>query len=65
MVNELKQKNKSMIDIYREIAPKLKNTVVFNGDSDPCVSYEGTRNAIQSVGFDVVDGGSYRYVYVE
>ena len=57
--------NKSMIDIYREIAPKLKNTVVFNGDSDPCVSYEGTRNAIQSVGFDVVDGGSYRYVYVE
>jgi cathepsin A (carboxypeptidase C) len=30
----------SMVDFYRYIAPKLKRTVVFNGDTDPCVSYE-------------------------
>ena len=50
----------SMVDFYREIAPKLRKTVVFNGDTDPCVSYEGTRDAIYSVGFAEVDGGSYR-----
>ena len=48
----------SMVDFYREIAPKLRKTVVFNGDTDPCVSYEGTRDAIYSVGFPEVDGGS-------
>ena len=41
-----------MIDFYRRIAPKLKTTIVFNGDVDPCVSYEGTRNAIEKVGTD-------------
>ena len=48
----------SMVDFYREIAPKLRKTVVFNGDTDPCVSYEGTRDAIYSVGFAEVDGGT-------
>ena len=33
----------SMIDFYRDIVPKLKIAWVFNGDTDPCVSYEGTR----------------------
>ena len=32
----------------------MERTVVFNGDTDPCVSYEGTRQAIQKVGFDEV-----------
>jgi len=50
----------SMVDFYRKIAPKLTTTIVFNGDVDPCVSYEGTRNAIQKVGFAVQPGGSYR-----
>jgi len=50
----------SMIEIYREIAPKLKRTFVFNGDTDPCVSYEGTREAVKRVGFAEVSGGSYR-----
>lgn len=50
----------SMIDFYRNIAPRLRTTIVFNGDTDPCVSYEGTRDAIKSVGFDVISGGSYR-----
>ena len=38
----------------RGIAPKLRRTVVFNGDTDPCVSYEGTRRAIERVGFATV-----------
>mmetsp|Transcript_41435 Transcript_41435/g.65665 ORF Transcript_41435/g.65665 Transcript_41435/m.65665 type:complete len:561 (-) Transcript_41435:215-1897(-) len=50
----------SMIDFYRYIAPKLATTIVFNGDTDPCVSYEGTRLAIQRVGFPIIPGGSYR-----
>lgn len=50
----------SMIDFYRYIAPKLKTTIVFNGDVDPCVSYEGTRTAIEKVGFAVLPGGAYR-----
>jgi serine carboxypeptidase-like clade 1 len=50
----------SMIDFYRNIAPRLKTTIVFNGDTDPCVSYEGTRDAIKNVGFNETIGGSYR-----
>merc|ERR1711990_1063439 len=30
------------------------------GDVDPCVSYEGTRIAIEKVGFPVAAGGAYR-----
>lgn len=47
---------RSMIDFYREIVPKLQRTIVFNGSTDPCVSYEGTRVAIEQVGLDVVSG---------
>jgi len=44
-----------MIDFYRELAPALPGQiVVYNGDTDPCVSYEGTRTAIERVGFGVV-----------
>lgn len=50
----------SMIDFYRKIAPALTTTIVFNGDTDPCVSYEGTRTAIKEVGFSEVPGGQYR-----
>jgi cathepsin A (carboxypeptidase C) len=50
----------SMIDFYKEIAPRLKAVWVYNGDTDPCVSYEGTRTAIKRVGFEELDGGSYR-----
>ncbi|CAE7648346.1 CTSA, partial [Symbiodinium pilosum] len=50
----------SMIDFYRMIAPKLRTTIVFNGDTDPCVSYEGTRTAIEKVGYGVLPGGHYR-----
>merc|ERR1711865_578011 len=50
----------SMIDFYRNIAPRLTTTIVFNGDVDPCVSDEGTRTAIERVGFAVKAGGEYR-----
>lgn len=50
----------SMIDFYRKIAPKLTSVWVYNGSTDPCVSYEGTRTAIERVGFPEVEGGSYR-----
>jgi len=43
---------KSMVDFYRELAPKLSGQIlVYNGDTDPCVSYEGTRTAVAKVGF--------------
>lgn len=50
----------SMIDFYKNIAPRLEVTNVFNGDTDPCVSYQGTRIAVQKVGFPEVSGGTYR-----
>ncbi|XRB07361.1 serine carboxypeptidase [Pycnococcus provasolii] len=50
----------SMVDYYRRIAPQLETTTVFNGDTDPCVSYEGTRAAVLKVGFAQLDGGDYR-----
>lgn len=58
--NQAPKGTQSMIDFYRRIAPKLATTVVFNGDTDPCVSYEGTRTAIEKVGFPVLPGGHYR-----
>jgi len=50
----------SMVDFYRKIAPRLKRTIVFNGDTDPCVSYEGTRTALEQVGFAALEGHQYR-----
>lgn len=48
----------SMIDFYRKIVPKLASVWVYNGDTDPCVSYEGTRTAVERVGFSEVEGGA-------
>jgi cathepsin A (carboxypeptidase C) len=52
--------NISMIDIYKEIVPKLERTWIYNGDTDPCVSYEGTRLAVKQIGIPELDGGGYR-----
>jgi serine carboxypeptidase-like clade I len=51
---------KSMVDIYQDIVKKLHTTYIYNGDTDPCVSYEGTRIAVKQIGFDEIDGGGYR-----
>ena len=50
----------SMVDFYRYLAPRLRTTLVFNGDTDPCVSYEGTRQAVIAVGFEQLPGGAQR-----
>ena len=50
----------SMVDFYRYLAPRLDTTIVFNGDTDPCVSYEGTREAVRSIGFGQTPGGAQR-----
>jgi serine carboxypeptidase-like clade 1 len=51
---------KSMVDFYQEIVPQLEKTWVYNGDTDPCVSYEGTRLAVKQILRPELDGGSYR-----
>ena len=56
----------SMVHFYRKLAPLLPGkVVVFNGDTDPCVSYEGTREAIRKVGFYELTGGSFRPWFFE
>jgi len=52
--------NISMVDIYKEVVPKLERTWIYNGDTDPCVSYEGTRLAVKQIGMNELDGGGYR-----
>ena len=40
----------SMVDLYRLIAPQLEGDVlIYSGDADPCVAYEGTREAVRKV----------------
>lgn len=39
----------SMIDIHRSLLPHMR-IWIFNGDADPCVSFEGTRTAVQRIG---------------
>ncbi|CAL6419785.1 unnamed protein product [Bathycoccus prasinos] len=50
----------SMKDFYKKLVKKLDRILVLNGDTDPCVSYEGTRKAIENVGIPLVRGGSQR-----
>ena len=59
-----KHSTPSMIAFYRYLAPRLRTTIVFNGDTDPCVSYEGTRAAIDAVGFLKTRGGRQRPYFV-
>jgi cathepsin A (carboxypeptidase C) len=50
----------SMINFYSKIVPRLERTWIYNGDTDPCVSYEGTRTAVKRIGYGEIDGGGYR-----
>ena len=52
--------NASMLPIYEKLAGKLRNIVVFNGDTDPDVQYRGTEAAIESLGLKVLPGGDWR-----
>lgn len=58
--DEVVLKGVSMVDIYKEIVPKLERTWIYNGDTDPCVSYEGTRLAVKQIQVNELDGGGYR-----
>jgi hypothetical protein len=50
-----------MIDIYRTIIPQLPDgVIIYNGNTDPAISYEGTRTAVKAIGYPEMDGGSYR-----
>ena len=42
--------NYSMLPIYQKLAGKLRNIVVFNGDTDPDVQYRGTESCLESLG---------------
>ena len=50
----------TMVDVYQQIVPLLDRVWVYNGDTDPCVSYEGTREAVKQILKPELDGGSYR-----
>jgi len=50
----------TMVDVYQQIVPLLDRAWVYNGDTDPCVSYEGTREAVKQILKNELDGGSYR-----
>ena len=52
----IKYPTTSMVDIYQEIIPQLERTWIYNGDTDPCVSYEGTREAVKQILLDEIDG---------
>ncbi len=56
----IKFPNTTMVDIYQQIVPLLVRVWVYNGDTDPCVSYEGTREAVKQILKPELDGGSYR-----
>jgi Carboxypeptidase C (cathepsin A) len=58
--DDIVMKGVSMVDIYKEIVPKLERTWIYNGDTDPCVSYEGTRLAVKQIQVNELDGGGYR-----
>jgi cathepsin A (carboxypeptidase C) len=57
---DIKFPNTTMVDIYRDILPHLDRVWVYNGDTDPCVSYEGTREAVKQILEKELDGGTYR-----
>jgi hypothetical protein len=55
--DEIRFPNVSMVDIYQDIVPKLELTWIYNGNTDPCVSYEGTREAVKQILQPEMDGG--------
>ena len=49
-----------MIDFYRDVRSSSIQLCTRNGNTDPCVSYEGTRVVVERVGFKQVKGGGFR-----
>ena len=51
---------KSIVDIYQYLAPKLRNIILYNGDVDPSVDQLGSQRAVRKMGFPVSSGGEWR-----
>ena len=51
---------KSIVDIYQYLAPKLRNIILYTGDVDPSVDQVGNQRAVRKMGFPVLDGGEWR-----
>ena len=49
-----------MLPFYENLIGKLRNIVVFNGDTDPDVQYRGTEAAVESLQIGDVKGGEWR-----
>ena len=50
----------SMLPFYQKLAGKLRNIIVYNGDSDPDVQMRGTEAAVDAMGLKMVEGGDWR-----
>ena len=50
----------SMLPIYQQLAPSLRNVLLYNGDVDPSVDEFGSVRAAYAMGFGVKDGGEWR-----
>lgn len=51
---------KSIVDIYQYLAPKLRNIILYSGDVDPSVDQLGNQRAVRRMGFPVTEGGEWR-----
>ncbi len=41
-----------MVDFYRNIAPRMARTIVYNGDTDPAINSFATQNWTVALGFE-------------
>ena len=51
---------KSIVEIYKYLAPKLRNIILYNGDVDPSVDQVGSQRAVRAMGFPEIEGGAWR-----
>ena len=49
-----------MLPVYRRLAGKLPSIVVYNGDTDPDVQFQGTEDSVRAIGLQVAQGGLWR-----
>lgn len=58
--NDSPQFKYGMLPFYEKLVGKLRNIVVFNGDTDPDVQYRGTEAAVESLQIGKTKGGDWR-----
>jgi hypothetical protein len=52
--------NSSMIQVYQRLAGVLPRILVFNGDTDPCMQFQGTEDTVAAFGLCTTQGGDWR-----